>query len=190
MSRITIIGSGSMGSAIGGLLGAGGAEVSHISRAELGRATIDGDIVIIAVPYPALADVISAYSGQLDGKVVVDVTNPLASLDALAVPPDSSAAAELQRALPNARVVKAFNTNSAATLVSKMTGERSTGVFMAGDDSLAKETLAAALEATGVTGIDVGALARARELESIGFLYLTLLMSGKTGVESGFALVQ
>ncbi len=71
-----------------------------------------GDLVIWAVPYPALADLADQYGDQLAGKVVVDITNPLnfETWDELVVPADSSAAQELQKRLPNSKVLKAFNT--------------------------------------------------------------------------------
>ena len=83
-----------------------------------------GDIVVLAVPYPAVADVIAKRADQLAGKVVVDITNPLnfETFDSLTVPADGSAAAEIAAALPQSRVLKAFNTTFAATLASGTVG--------------------------------------------------------------------
>jgi hypothetical protein len=71
---------------------------------------------VLAVPYPAVAYVIVKRADQLAGKVAVDITNPLnfETFDSLTVPAGASAAA----ALPQSRVVKAFNTTVAATLAS------------------------------------------------------------------------
>src|SRR6478735_8909064 len=112
MTTITIFGSGNMGTAIAGVLTAGGADVEHIGSAD-SDATVAGDIVVLAVPYPALETIVSTYGPQLAGKVVVDITNPLnfETFDSLTVPADGSAAAEIAQALPQARVLKAFNTN-------------------------------------------------------------------------------
>ncbi len=191
MTNITIFGSGNMGQAIAGVLARGGASVQHIGSAET-QAAITGDIVILAVPYPALAAITRAYGEQLAGKTVVDITNPLnfETFDSLVVPAGSSAAAELQQALPGAKVLKAFNTTFAATLVAGTVGGERTTVLVAGDDDAAKSALIAAVEAGGLRAIDAGALARAHELEAIGFLQLTLAVAEKVGWNAGFAVVR
>ena len=76
MTSVTIFGSGDMGTDIDGVLSAGGADVEHIGSADT-NATIAGDIVILAVPYPALGDIVATYGTQLAGKTVVDISNPL-----------------------------------------------------------------------------------------------------------------
>lgn len=189
MARFSVIGTGNMGSAIADLLERGGAEVARVNRAETGTAPL-GDVVVLAVPYPALAEVVKAYGSQLDGKVVVDITNPLnfETFDSLVVPADGSAAAEVARAVPAAHVLKAFNTNFAATLAGGTVGGAPTTVLVAGDDADAKQTLIDAITAGGEAAVDAGSLARARELESIGFLQLTLAVSEKVGWTEGFNL--
>ena len=191
MTSVTIFGSGNMGTAIAGLLTAGGAVVEHVGSAD-SDATISGDIVILAVPYPALGDIAATYAPQLAGKIVVDITNPLnfETFDSLTVPADSSAAAELAAALPASRVLKAFNTTFAATLGAKAVGPNKTTVLIAGDDADAKAALAAAITAGGVDAVDAGALNRARELEAVGFLQLTLAVAGKIGWTGGFGIVR
>lgn len=188
MSTITIFGSGNMGTAIDTVLTAGGATVQHIGSQD--DATVDGDLVILAVPYPALTTIADQYSDQLAGKTVVDISNPLdfQTFDSLVVPADSSAAAELARALPSSTVLKAFNTNFAATLTSGSVGPTRTAVLISGDDAEAKSALAAAVMAGGLEAIDAGALSRARELEAIGFLQLTLAAGGSVGWTGGFGV--
>ena len=148
--------------------------------------------MILAVPYPALGDIAAKYGPQLAGKVVVDITNPLnfETFDSLTVPAASSAAAELAAALPSSRVLKAFNTTFAATLGAKAVGPNKTTVLIAGDDADAKAALAAAITAGGVDAVDAGALSRARELEAVGFLQLTLAVAGKIGWTGGFGIVR
>jgi predicted dinucleotide-binding enzyme len=191
MTKATIFGDGNMGSAIAGVLTAGGATVEHITTADEG-ASVNGDLVILAVPYPALESITAAYGDQLAGKTVVDITNPVdfQTFDSLTVPADSSAAAELAAALPDARVLKAFNTNFAATLGSQSVGDLPTTVLIAGDDADAKAALADAVTAGGVQAIDAGGLARARELEAVGFLQLTLAVGEKVGWTGGFGIVR
>ena len=191
MTKATIFGDGNMGTAIAGVLTEGGASVEHITTADQGEATVAGDLVILAVPYPALDAIAEAYGDQLADKVVVDITNPLnfETFDSLTVPAGSSAAAELAAKLPSARVLKAFNTTFAATLASKSVGSNPTTVLIAGDDAEAKTTLADAITAGGVQAVDAGGLNRAHELEALGLLQLTLAAGGKAGWTGGFALV-
>ncbi|MGO1315787.1 MAG: NADPH-dependent F420 reductase [Cellulomonadaceae bacterium] len=190
MSSISIVGTGTMGTAIGQVLAAGGATIEHVGHGEA-VASFAGDIVVLAVPYPALADIAATYGQQLAGKTVVDISNPLNfdTFDSLVVPADSSATAELAAALPDSHVLKAFNTNFAATLSSKAVGQNPTTVLVAGDDEAAKSALITAVEAGGVHALDAGALSRARELEAVGFLQLTLAASEKIGWTGGFAVV-
>ena len=192
MATFTIFGTGNMANAIGGVLAAGGAEIDYVSheQAATGTATIAGDIVILALPYPAAAGVIEVFGPQLAGKTVVDITNPLnfETFDSLVVPVGSSAAAEIQAALPRSRVLKAFNTNFAATLISGRAGDAATTVLVAGDDADAKAALIAAVTAGGISATDAGALSRAHELEAIGFLQLTFAATEKINWTGGFAL--
>jgi predicted dinucleotide-binding enzyme len=191
MTSFTIFGKGNMGSAIASVVEAGGATVEHIDTSSDG-ARVNGDVVVLAVPYPALTDITARYGDQLAGKIVVDITNPLnfATFDSLVVPADRSAATELAASLPSSTVLKAFNTNFAATLGTKSVGANQTTVLIAGDDAAAKNTLTEAVKAGGLDAIDAGSLARARELEAIGFLQLTLAAAEKIQWTSGFALIR
>jgi 8-hydroxy-5-deazaflavin:NADPH oxidoreductase len=190
MTNVTIFGSGNMGTAIAGVLAAGGATIDHLGSDGLGDVT--GDIVVLAVPYGALEAIVASHGEQLAGKIVVDITNPLdfSTFDSLVVPAGSSAAAELQAALPSSSVLKAFNTTFAATLSTTKVGELTTTVLIAGDDATAKQTLAGLLTAGGVDAIDAGSLARAHELEAFGFLQLTLAAGEKISWTGGFGIVR
>jgi len=205
MSTVTIIGAGNMGSAIAGVVARGGNTVQVLTNdpqkasAAIPAAThgkvgepITGDIVILALPYGAVADVLSRYDGKLNGKAVVDITNPLdfATFDSLVVPVGSSAAEGIAETLPGSSVLKAFNTNFAATLAGGTVGAEETAVLIAGDDAEAKVALAAVIEAGGLRAVDAGSLKRAHELEALGFLQLTLAAGDKTSWTSGFALAK
>jgi len=189
MTSTTIFGTGNMGTAIGALFASAGSEVQHLSSKDNG-ATVTGDVVVLAVPYGALADIVTRYGDQLSGKTVVDITNPLdfATFDGLTVPVGSSAAAELAQSLPGAAVLKAFNTNFAATLASKSVGATTTTVLIAGDDADAKAALVALVTAGGADAVDAGSLKRAHELEALGFLQLTLAAGEKISWTGGFGL--
>jgi predicted dinucleotide-binding enzyme len=187
MTTVSIIGNGNMGTAIAGLVTDSGNAVEFIGKE---AAPIAGDVVVLAVPYPALAEVIATHGSQLAGKVVIDITNPLdfATFDGLVVDADGSAAAELAASLPQSHVLKAFNTNFAATLAAKSVGDTQTTVLVAGDDESAKQLVASVFTAGGVNVVDAGALKRARELESLGFLQLTLAVQEKISWTGGFPL--
>ncbi|OMH26675.1 diguanylate cyclase [Tersicoccus phoenicis] len=192
MATITIIGTGNMANAIGGVLADGGTSVTYISHEQSGSAALEGDVVVLAVPYPAVDGILGAYGDQLAGKTVVDITNPLdfSTFDSLVVPAGSSATEQIAQKLPNSRVLKAFNTTFAATLSAKKVGDLQTTVLIAGDDADAKGTLAAAIEAGGVSALDAGSLARAHELEALGFLQLNLAAGEKIAWTGGFGLVR
>lgn len=206
MTSISIIGTGKMGSAIAEVSARAGASIQIIRRragtgsaaersdAEYGLVgdELTGDLVVLAVPYEAYPNVLAHYRDRLSGKVVIDISNPIdfTTYDELLVPPDSSTAVELSKALPaGVTVVKAFNVNLGDTLSAGTNGTTSTTVLFAGDDPEAKIAVAAFLEAAGLRAVDAGPLSRARELEAMGFLQIVLAAIGKTRYESGFALL-
>ena len=175
MTNLTIIGTGNMGQAIAELATRGGHSVQSLDTGTPDE-EVTGDIVVLAVYYSALAEVVEARGASLAGKVVVDITNPvdMTTFDGLLVPADSSAAAELAERLPESKVLKAFNTTFAPTVGSGRVGDQTTTVLIAGDDADAKAALAEVVRSGGLNVIDAGSLKRARELEAMGFLAITL----------------
>lgn len=190
MAHLSILGTGNMGQAIAAVAGKGGHTVQLLGVNDTDT-QVSGEIVVLAVPYPAVSDVIAERGESLAGKIVVDITNPLnfETFDSLVVPADSSAAAEIAAALPHSRVLKAFNTTFAATVAAGTVGPLTTTVLIAGDDADAKSTLAGILTSGGLHAIDAGPLTRARELEALGFLQLTLAVSEKVAWTGGFGVV-
>jgi 8-hydroxy-5-deazaflavin:NADPH oxidoreductase len=190
MAHISIIGTGNMGQAISSVVTKGGNTVELFGASDTDK-PVTGDIVVLAVPYPAVDQVIAQRRDQLDGKIVVDITNPLnfETFDSLTVAADSSAAAEIATKLPSARVLKAFNTTFAATLAAGTVGPLTTTVLVAGDDTNAKATLMGVISAAGLKTIDAGTLKRARELEALGFLQISLAASEKISWTGGFGIV-
>lgn len=203
MTSVTIIGAGNIGSAVARVALKAGADVQVLARDAAKAAAVDpavtagtvgdavtGDVVVLALPYPALAEVAALYPDGFAGKVVAETTNPVdfATFDALVVPAGSSATAELAARLPEARVLKAFNTTFAATIATGTVGPLPTTVLVAGDDADAKAALAGVVEGGGLRVVDAGSLQRAHELEALGFLQLTLAAGEKTSWTTGFAL--
>lgn len=141
MSTISIIGSGGMAAAIGGLAAKAGHAVEVMSRdAAKARALAEqvgagattgtfgaapvGDIVILAVPYSAVLDVVKQYGEKLAGKLIIDITNPIKSdFTGFLTPEESSGAQEIAKVAPaNATIVKAFNTQNAQVLAAGLVG--------------------------------------------------------------------
>ncbi len=197
--QVMVIGAGNMGRGIGHRLVAGGHDVTIVDRdpeeagrlanelraAAQGGATVDaagptselrGEVVVLAVYYPGSLELARELGDRLAGKVVVDISNPLnETFSGLATAPGTSAAEELAATVPaGARVVKAFNTTFSGTLVEGQVAGQPLDVLIAGDDEEAKETVAQLVRDGGLRAIDVGPLERARELEGLGFLGITL----------------
>ena len=166
-----------------------GARVSVASSAA--DAVQSSDVVILATPYEGNLEVARDLATALDGRVVVDISNPLnATYDGLVTPPGTSAAETIQAELPmGAKLVKAFNTTFAGTLVDGNVAGQPLDVFIAGDDDGAKGTVAELVRGGGLNPIDVGALERSRQLEALGLLGITLQGRLNTGFMSGWKLV-
>jgi predicted dinucleotide-binding enzyme len=193
MSSISIIGLGNMASTLADRALAGGNAVEIIGRdpakanelaAALDGATVGaagtapaGDIVVLAVPYASAAAVVTKYGDALDGKVIVDITNPIAPDSKGFVTPDgSSGAQEIAKAAPaGTHVVKAFNTLFANVLAAGSAEGRPLDVFIAGDDAQAKARVSAFIESLGLRPMDAGQLPMARALENVALLQLGLV---------------
>src|SRR3954453_23365834 len=102
MAHVSIIGRAKMGPPIAGLPLKGGNTVELLGHDDADK-PVTGDVVVLAVYYGSVAEILAQRGDQLAGKVVVDITNPLDvdTFDSLVVPPDSSAAAEIAAALPS-----------------------------------------------------------------------------------------
>ena len=191
MANITIFGQGNMGQAIASVFTSGGHEVDFVGKEGLTKRA--GDIVVLAVPYAAIASILEANKASLAGKILVDISNPVnfENMDELLTPAGSSAAEEIAKLIPEARVVKAFNTNFAATIAAKQVADKEkTTVQLASADQEAKKILAGYIQEGGLDTIDAGELKRARELEAMGFLQITLAVREKINWTAGFAVIK
>jgi 8-hydroxy-5-deazaflavin:NADPH oxidoreductase len=200
---VTIIGTGNMARGIGSRVLAGGHELAIVGRhaesagevvADLGGGSVvdtpDGDVIVIALYYADARSAVEEHREQLSGKVAVDISNPVnETFDALVVPPDSSATAELAGLVPDARWVKAFNTIFAGTLTSGEVAGQPLDVLIAGDDAAAKDAVATLAKDGGLRPVDVGGLNRARELEAAGLLHMGVQGTLGTGFASALKVV-
>ena len=141
------------------------------------REAVEGaDVVILAVPTPALDEVVAELADALEGKIVVDPTNrfdPDAPGDVLG---GTSNAEKVQQRVPGARVVKAFN----VILGARMSDPEVDGVpadsLVAADDEEAKHRILELSEQLGFRPVDAGALPMARALEAMGTLMIGMNM--------------
>jgi predicted dinucleotide-binding enzyme len=189
--KIGILGKGNVGSALERGLKRGAREVKAVGSEE--QAVRDtaawADTVILAVPFGAVDDVVRIAGDALAGKTVVDVTNALDDKMNLALGYTTSGAEELQKKLPTARVVKAFNTVFAQHMDSgRLDGEPLTA-FAAGDDAGAKAEVLELEREIGFDAVDAGPLRNARLLEPLGYFNIQLGYGMKMGTDTGFRLM-
>ena len=193
MTKIAIFGTGNVGSALARGLSRAGNEVQPIGATDRDtqRALARGaDVIVLAVPFGALGDVAAALGDAADGKIVVDATNALDANMQLALGYTTSGAEELQRKLPAARVVKAFNTVFAQHMdTGKVAGQALTAL-VAADDAAAKDTVLGLARAIGFEPVDAGPLANARLLEPLAYLHIQLGYMLGLDTQIGFKLVR
>jgi predicted dinucleotide-binding enzyme len=188
---ISIIGDGNVGSALARGLEKAGYQVTttgHDPEREKQLAE-SGEVIILAVPFGAIDEVASTIGDRVDGKTVIDVTNAVTPDMKLAVGFTTSGAEELQKKLPGAKVVKAFNTDFANTMDSGQAKGEQLSAFVAGDDEDAKATVLELAENIGFDAVDAGPLQNARLLEPMAMLNIQLGMKLGLGRDSGIKVV-
>jgi 8-hydroxy-5-deazaflavin:NADPH oxidoreductase len=207
--KIAVIGTGS----VGGTLGQRWAELGHsvafgvrglndkVAQALL--ATIDGDarlasvydaaqaaeVVVLATPYAANEAALAA-AGDLTGKILIDVTNPIDANFSLAVGFDTSGGEEVAKLAPGARVYKAMNQVGFEIMADPNFAAGKPVMFVAGDDEAGKEIVLALVSSLGFAAIDVGNLSLARLIEPFGMLWIHLMARRKMGRNFAFALMR
>ncbi len=190
--KIGIIGEGNVGSALARGLSRGGHEVRAVGRDKaVVRATASwADIVLLAVPFGALDEIIAEVRESVAGKTVIDVTNALDAKMNLAVGFTTSGAEELQRKLLKSHVVKAFNTVFAQHMDTGRIGDKPLTALVVGDDAGAKKTVLELARGIGFDAVDAGPLKNARLLEPLAFLNIQLGYVLGMGTQIGFALLR
>ena len=149
----------------------------------------DAEVIILAVPFPAVAGIINELGRALDGKVVVDVSNRFSPTDPGAPIDGSSNAEQIQALVPSARVVKAFNT----VFASRQANPNADGIqldgYVAGDDQEAKAKVVELVRSLGFRPVDAGPLSLARALEAMAWLNMLLNMQNGWPWQSAWKLV-
>ena len=192
--QIAIIGAGNVGKALASTLTRAGHDVTisaahpdHARDAASAtgataatsnqEAAKGAELVVLAVPATAVVSVASELQSDLDGKVVIDVANrPTPNPEG----PATSIAEELQERVPNAKVVKAFNTLFASRQAQPDVAGIPSDAFVAGDDDAAKRTVLDVVESAGFRPVDAGSLASARSLEGMAWLNIQRHLAGGT----------
>jgi 8-hydroxy-5-deazaflavin:NADPH oxidoreductase len=181
--RIGVIGAGRIGGGAARLLARAGHELLlsysrdpdklRAQAEEIGaqagtpaEAAAFGDVVILAVPWPAIDDAV-AQAGSLDGRIVIDTTNPFGA-GGWQVPEGRTTTQVNQERLAGAQVVKSFNTLTAAFQqeAAGKTGEKRVAMFLAGDDAEAKRVVAGLIDDAGFDPVDAGTAAQSSILEA------------------------
>lgn len=193
--NVTIIGTGNMAKGIGTRLVSGGHKVTiHAKDEAKGKDLVEelkaisesadvsyvtvgspaDDVVVLATPYTEAENVGKEYAG-FDGKILVDITNPV-DFNTFQLIPEAgqSGAQEIAKLLPSAIVVKAFNTTLAGPLAVGTIDGKELDVFVAGDDQDAKNKVSDVIKTSGMRPIDVGPLANARHLEGFGLIQMAI----------------
>ena len=204
--NIGIIGAGNVGGAIASAATKAGHKVAIASRdqedaektaaaagaravGDNAEAAKNADILVLAVPYAQLEPTLVALGSAVDGKVVIDATNPIKPDFSGLATQGTSAAEQAQQRAPKAKVVKAFNTAFASNQEDPTLHGVPLDGFIAGDDEAAKGKVVELLHSIGFRPIDAGPLSMARHLESLAFLNMTLNAKHGWPWQSGWKLV-
>jgi predicted dinucleotide-binding enzyme len=191
--KIGIIGKGNVGTAIGTGLTLKGHKIKFGHRdpkEPVADAAKWGDVIILAVPYESVTDAARAIGTIADGKVLLDVTNAVGDNMNLVIGFSTSAAEELQKKMPKARVVKAFNTVFAQNQSTGRIGDEQLTLFIAGDDVKAKQAVMQLGRDIGFDPVDAGPLISARYLEPMAMLLINLGYVLGMGNRIGYRLVK
>ena len=154
------------------------------------EASWEADIIILAVPYVAERELSGKIIDLANQKIVISISNPLnESYDALVTSPDTSAAEELQKLLPNSKVIKAFNTTFAADFKSPVIDGRKTDAFIAGNDHEAVSIVEELVETAGFNPVVAGDLSSSRTLENMQLLLIRLNLKHNYNWHAGWKIL-
>jgi len=164
------------------------AEVETLDCAK--NASWEADIIIVAVPYQAEKEVAAKIREVANQKIVISIANPLnETYNGLLTTPDTSAAEELQKLLPNSKVVKAFNTTFAADFATPVIAGSQVDAFVAGNDQEAVEIVSELVQTVGFNPIVAGDLSVSRTLENMTLLLIQLTMKNNYNWLAGWKVL-
>jgi predicted dinucleotide-binding enzyme len=203
--RLGIIGAGQVGGTLGRLFEAQGHDVRFGVRdpdkqaagglprnrsGSVAEVAAFGDVIILAVPWSAVKEALAA-AGSLAGKTVIDCINPvLPDLSGLALGTTTSASQEIAKLIPEAKVVKCFNTLGHTNFANPAFGDQKASMFFCGDDAGAKLIVSELGNQLGFDMVDAGPLAQARWLEAMAILWITMANKYGGSRRSAFKLLR
>jgi len=157
--------------------------------ASVSDAAKDAEVIVLATPYAANPAAIAA-AGDLSGKILMDVTNPVGPGLTLAVGFDTSDAEEVAKLAPGAKVYKAMNQVGFDVMANPIFAVGKPVMFVAGDDAAGKKVVLELVSALGFEAIDAGELAIARLLEPFAVLWIHLMARRNLGRNFAFSLLR
>lgn len=200
--KLAVLGFGNVGKQFANLFSKAGHEIiiglRSVPKQELPfpsatfkEAAAAADIVAIAIPFSTCADVLPELAEATKEKVVIDSTNPLnADWSPRLLGQENSAAEEISRLLPEAHVVKAFNTIFADVMDKPAINGQTITAFIAGDEEEAKQKVIALAGDIGYSPVDTGPLYTARYLESMAHLNIQIAVGQGGGTNAAFIYLQ
>lgn len=154
------------------------------------NASWEADIIVMAVPFAAEKEIATRIKEVANQKVVISIANPLnENYDGLVTPPDTSAAEELQKLLPNSKVVKAFNTVFATVFSTPVIDDKQVDVLIAGNDGNAMVTVSELVQTAGFNPVVTGELLVSRTLENMALLLIQLTVKNNWNWQAGFKVL-
>jgi predicted dinucleotide-binding enzyme len=148
-----------------------------------------GEVLALTVPWQAAEEAIRS-AGRLEGKVLLDCTNPVTSWPQVDESSKLSGGEQVAQWANDARVVKIFNTTGYSNMADPRYGSEALTMFYAGDDAAAKGTAGQLARDLGFDPVDAGALGNSRFLEMLASFWGTLAYGQKLGREIGFRLLR
>ncbi len=190
--KIGIIGDGNVGSALKRGLERAKYEVKSIGDdpKKVQETAAWGEVIILAVPFSALDDTLREMGESVNEKTLIDVTNVVTPDYQLALGCTTSGAEELQKKVPSAKVIKAFNTIFAGHMETGRVKNEAITLFVAGNDPGAKATVLQLGRDIGFDPVDAGPLQNARWLETLGYFHIQLGYALKMGTDVEFKLIR
>lgn len=153
-------------------------------------ASWEADIVVMATPYATDREIVEQIKPVVTQKVVVSIANPIKpNFDGMLVPPSTSAAEELQKLLPDAHVVKAFNTTFAANFYQPLFQGSPVDAFIAGDNKDAVAQVVELVKTVGFNPVVAGPLSASRTLENMQLLLMQLSLENGYNWHAGWKIL-
>ena len=196
--KVNFVGAGNVASRLGQLFTNAGHEVLYATpspkdnQVSIAEAIEGGEVICFAIPYDAMKGVLTTHKDALKGKIVVDITNVINLEDwsPLFLGEDSGGE-QAARLVPEAKVVKAFNTIFADVMTpeTQQFNDQKITAFIAADDNEAANTVKQLANDAGFEGLIVGDLKNARHLEAMAHLNIAIALGGG-GTNAGFMYFQ